>query len=245
MDFPQRLLTALRAAPSLAVLTGAGVSAESGLATFRDAQTGLWARYRPEELATPQAFAQNPKLVWDWYAERRAHALAARPNPAHKALVEMENHVPDFTLITQNVDGLHQEAGSRSLVPLHGDLRRVRCAECGHHPSAWPEDHPHVPPCPRCGGLLRPDVVWFNEPLPAEALRRAVAAAQRAQVFLVVGTSAVVEPAASLWRLTQDNGGLVVEVNPQATRLSPRADYRLRGKAGEVLPRLVAAAWGG
>ncbi len=244
MEFPKELITFLRAVSSLAVLTGAGVSAESGLATFRDAQTGLWARFRPEELATPKAFARQPKLVWDWYAMRRAQALAAKPNPAHWALAEMERHVPDFTLITQNVDGLHQAAGSRNVVPLHGNIRRVRCAQCGFYPPSWPEDSEQVPRCSQCNGLLRPDVVWFGESLPSWALRRAIQASERAQAFLIVGTSALVQPAASLWKFCAQQGGTVIEVNLERTILSDKVDYGLYGPAGRVLPALVEAVWG-
>ncbi len=235
----------LQKVSSLAVLTGAGISAESGLATFRDAQTGLWARYNPTELATPEAFARDPQLVWDWYAMRRQKALRAEPNPAHQALVVVEEKIPDFTLITQNVDGLHQRAGSRNVVTLHGDIRRVRCAACGHHPDTWPEDgEPRPPRCQHCGGLLRPDVVWFGENLPLPAWEKAVQAAARAQALLIVGTSGVVEPAASLWKLTAANGGLTVEISLEPTALTQQVDYSLLGKAGEVLPALVAAAWG-
>jgi NAD-dependent deacetylase len=242
--FPPEFCSFLRRAERVVVLTGAGVSAESGIPTFRDAQTGLWARYRPEDLATPEAFARNPKLVWDWYAMRRQMVLQAQPNPGHLALVEMEKHVPDFTLITQNVDGLHQAAGSRNVVPLHGDIRRVRCSECGFHPDAWDENAAEVPRCPACGGLLRPDVVWFGENLPPGALGRAMQASEKAQAFLVVGTSAVVQPAASLWQLCARRGGVVAEINLEPTAISEWMDYGFYGKAGEVLPALVQAVWG-
>lgn len=210
---PDRLITTLRSAVRVAALTGAGVSQESGLRTFRDAQTGLWAQYRPEDLATPEAFARNPKLVWDWYAMRRARSLEVQPNPAHFALVEMAKRIPDFTLITQNVDGLHARAGSPQVIELHGNIRRVRCsAACGVVES-WREVPDGVPVCPTCGALLRPDVVWFGEALPREALERAVHAARTCQVFFSIGTSGLVQPAASLAYAARNQGALLVEVN--------------------------------
>ncbi|MEJ5240992.1 MAG: NAD-dependent deacylase [Anaerolineales bacterium] len=244
MEFPAHLLALLRQAERIAVLTGAGISQESGLRTFRDAQNGLWQQYRPEELASPQAFARNPKLVWDWYAYRREALKGARPNPAHYALVEMERHAPDFTLITQNVDGLHQMAGSRSVIELHGNIRRVRCSLCEAVASDWEDDGLEVPRCVHCGGLLRPDVVWFGEMLPRQALEAAIAAARRAQIFFSIGTSGVVQPAASLPYAAKRNGAVVIEINLEETPLTPRADFAFQGKAGQVLPALVTAAWG-
>lgn len=229
-------------ATAVAVLTGAGISAESGIPTFRDALTGLWATFRPEELATPEAFSANPKLVWDWYAWRRDAVAKAAPNPGHAALVAIEQACADrgvdFTLITQNVDGLHRSAGSRNVLELHGNIRRVKCFDRHHPVDAWPEGD-DVPACPRCGSLLRPDVVWFGEGLPTDAYVRALAAAQSCDVFLCVGTSAVVEPAASLPFLALQEGARVIEVNPQATPLTGRATLSLVGSAGEILPHLV------
>lgn len=229
-------------ATAVAVLTGAGISAESGIPTFRDALTGLWENFRPEELATPEAFAANPRLVWDWYAWRRAKVVEALPNPGHRALVAIESACVrrgvDFTLITQNVDGLHHGAGSRRVVELHGNIRRVKCFD-RHHPVAdWLESD-GVPTCPRCGSLLRPDVVWFGENLPAEALTAAYAAAKTCDLFLCVGTSTVVEPAATLPFIALEAGARVIEVNPQRTPLSARASISLRGSAAEVLPQLA------
>jgi len=229
-------------ATAVAVLTGAGISAESGIPTFRDALTGLWENYRPEELATPEAFAANPRLVWDWYAWRRAKVAEARPNPGHGALVAIESACArrgvDFTLITQNVDGLHHAAGSRRVVELHGNIRRVKCLDRDHPVAAWPEGE-GVPACPRCGSLLRPDVVWFGESLPPEALAAAFAAARTCDVFLCVGTSTVVEPAATLPFIALESGARVIEVNPQPTPLSARASISLRGSAAEILPQLA------
>jgi NAD-dependent deacetylase len=238
--FDAELIAALRDARFVAALTGAGVSAESGLSTFRDAQTGLWARFDPRELATPSAFARNPKLVWDWYAWRRECVAAAQPNAGHFALAELERRAPDFLLITQNVDGLHQRAGSRKLVELHGSIARVKCSREGTLVERWAAPPDDVPRCAHCGAPLRPDVVWFEEMLPERALAAAEDAARRCDVLLVVGTSAEVYPAASLPALAQRSGATVVEINPNATALSATADHVLRGAAGAVLPALVA-----
>jgi NAD-dependent protein deacetylase/lipoamidase len=243
-----RVAGRLRAAKFVAVLTGAGISAESGVPTFRDAQTGLWARFDPRELATPTAFAEHPKRVWDWYAERRALAARVAPNVAHLALVAIERRVPRFALITQNVDGLHARAGSRALIELHGNIARVRCSACGRPAEQWDEaaaaDAEVLPPrCIDCGAFLRPDVVWFDELLPQDALAAAEDAARQCDLLLVVGTSAEVYPAAALPRQAQAAGACVVEINPQDTPLTAYADFSLRGRAGELLPALARAAW--
>lgn len=241
---PEDLLQRLRTARRIAALTGAGVSQESGLRTFRDAQTGLWAQYRPEDLASPEAFARDPKLVWDWYAWRREAVKAVRPNPGHYALVEMEKKTPEFTLITQNVDGLHRMAGSQSVLELHGNIQRVRCANCYTFTEIWGEDSESVPACTACGGLLRPDVVWFGESLPRDQLEAAVEAARSCEVFLSIGTSGVVQPAASLAFAAHNRGAVVVEINADPTPLTSKANYALHGKSGEILPHLVEAVWG-
>jgi len=243
MDIPERLIATLRAASRVAVLTGAGVSQESGLRTFRDAQTGLWAQYKPTDLASPEAFARDPKLVWDWYAWRREAIKGVRPNAGHYALVEMAKHVPGFVLITQNVDGLHEMAGSIGLIELHGNIRRVRCSECGRFAERWDEESESVPCCEDCGGLLRPDVVWFGEALPRAALEAAVEAARACDLFFSVGTSGVVQPAASLAFAAHNRGALVAEINMEPTPLTPKADHFLQGRSGEVLPALVKSAW--
>jgi NAD-dependent deacetylase len=238
------LIRCLAAARSIVVLTGAGISAESGVPTFRDAQTGLWSKFDPRELATPSAFARNPKLVWDWYAVRRERVGVAQPNAGHRALVAMEACVDDFTLVTQNVDGLHRAAGSVRLVELHGNIARVRCSRGCGVVTHWNEAAPDEPPrCADCGAYLRPDVVWFEEALPVAAIGAAEQAARRCDVLLVVGTSAEVYPAAALPAYAQAAGATVVEINPEATPLSDRADHVLRGPAGTVLPALVAATW--
>ena len=243
---PPGLACALAAAKRVVALTGAGVSAESGVPTFRDALTGLWARFDPLELATPAAFARHPKLVWDWYASRREALRDATPNPGHHALVDIERRAPSFLLATQNVDGLHARAGSRALVELHGNLARVRCSRDGRIVERWdePAGNAATPPrCPHCGAFLRPDVVWFEEALPAEALERADDAARHCDLMIVAGTSAEVYPAAGLPRTARAAGALVVEINPCETSLTPVAAYAIAARSGVALPALVAAAW--
>ena len=243
MDFPQDFLRFISSASRVVVLTGAGVSQESGLRTFRDAQTGLWAQYKPEDLASPEAFERDPKLVWDWYAWRREAIKGVRPNPGHYALVEMEQKIPDFTLITQNVDGLHRFAGNQNVLELHGNIQKVRCSECGMFTETWVDDPDSVPTCSSCGGLLRPDVVWFGEPLPRGELEAAVKASRACQVFFSIGTSGVVQPAASLAHAARNNGSIVVEINAEPTPLTPKVDFAFHGKSGELLPDLVKAVW--
>jgi NAD-dependent deacetylase len=243
-ELPQGLIEALRAARHVAVLTGAGVSAESGLPTFREAQTGLWARYKPEELATPQAFRRNPRLVWEWYAWRRKLVVMAEPNPAHRALAELERLAPRVTLITQNVDGLHARAGSADPIELHGSLSRARCfAECAIY-DEWEEAGDIPPRCPRCGAPLRPDVVWFGENLPRELLARAFAVATECDLFLSIGTSGLVEPAASLPRVALARGTTTAVINLDVAGRSAPPLFELNGRAGELLPALFEAAFG-
>lgn len=244
LEFPAELVSILRRSPKLVALTGAGVSQESGLRTFRDAQTGLWAQYKPTELASPEAFRRDPKLVWDWYAWRREAVKGVRPNPGHYALVEIEKRLPIFTLITQNVDNLHRFAGSQNVLELHGNIQRVRCAECYTFTEIWDDDTESVPRCRECGGLLRPDVVWFGEALPRDQLEAAVTAARSCEIFLSIGTSGVVQPAASLAFAAHNRGAVVVEINAEPTPLTPKANYVLQGKSGEILPRLVEVVWG-
>ncbi|HXG49146.1 MAG TPA: NAD-dependent deacylase [Methylomirabilota bacterium] len=238
---PARLSASLACARSVTVLTGAGVSAESGVPTFRDAQAGLWAKFKPEDLATPTAFRRNPKLVWEWYAWRRERVAAVAPNPAHHALAAMQSHFARFTLITQNVDGLHQRAGSRDVIELHGNITRTKCFEEDTVVTEWPDTGDVPPKCPRCGGHLRPDVVWFEEMLPEQALADALAASRACDLFLSVGTSTVVYPAASLPFEALEAGATVVEINPQPTPLTARAHFVLQGAAGGVLPKLLAS----
>lgn len=219
-------------------LTGAGISAESGIPTFRGAG-GLWRSFRPEELATPEAFARDPKLVWEWYLWRRGLSAQAQPNAGHYALVRLEQRTPRFTLVTQNVDGLHDRAGSRNILKLHGDIWEVRCTACGRQERDERLAFDCLPPRCACGGLLRPAVVWFGEMLPAAVWQAAEEAVRAAEVLLVAGTSAVVYPAAGLVPLARSAGAKVIEVNLEQTPLSASADCSLRGKAGEILPDLI------
>jgi NAD-dependent deacetylase len=237
----EQLIERLLQARSVAVLTGAGVSAESGIPTFRDAQTGLWARYDPGDLATPEAFDRNPRLVWEWYDYRRGLVAAASPNSAHMALAALERRFSDFTLITQNVDGLHERAGSRNMIELHGNITRIICARERTVAERWHETGDVPPRCLACGGLLRPDVVWFGEPLPPEAWEAALAATQRCDVFLSVGTSGIVRPAADLPLRANRNGAYTTEINLEPSLLSDLFDIRLYGPAGWILPAIVAA----
>lgn len=229
----------LKEARSVAVLTGAGVSAESGVPTFRG-PGGLWKQYRPEDLATPGAFARDPKLVWEWYDWRRGRITETQPNPGHYALAEMEKRISRFTLITQNVDGLHEQAGSRNVLRLHGSIWIVRCTSCETEHEDRRTPLPEVPPMCECGGMLRPGVVWFGEPLPPGVWRDAEAAARSADLFLVIGTSAVVYPAAGLAQIAKSSGARIVEINVAETVLSKEIDEFLQGPSGELLPRLIA-----
>jgi len=231
------LIEALRSARYVVVLTGAGISAESSIPTFRDAQTGLWAKYSPQELATPQAFRRNPKLVWEWYAWRRELVAQAKPNPGHLALAELEQLVPLFTLITQNVDGLHQRAGSRNVIELHGSLRETYCLSCAREYIA-PDVPEGLPPACGCGGVLKPNTVLFGEQLPAAALNQAMAASVSCSAMLVIGTSAAVQPAASLPYLAQQHGARTVEINPEKSLQG--ADFFLQEKAGTGLETILA-----
>ena len=232
---------ALKNARHVCVLTGAGISAESGIPTFRDALTGLWANFNPEDLATPEAFERDPKFVWDWYEFRRELIRQAEPNPGHFALAELAGRVPRFTLVTQNVDGLHQRAGSKGVLEYHGNILRDRC--CVEQVIAErSEDSRHgLPRCAACGGLLRPDVVWFGEAIPPGPMLAAAAAAESCDVFLSIGTSSLVYPAASLAESALRAGATVIEVNPDRTDLSPAADVVLGGPSGLLLPRLLDA----
>lgn len=231
-------------AQRVACLTGAGVSAESGVATFRDAETGYWSRFDPTQLASQAGFARDPGLVWRWYMER-LHRVSqeASPNAGHIALAQIEKMAPHFTLITQNVDALHEEGGSKNVHHLHGSIHRFRCNECGTLYALQPEDHraAQPPSCSACGGLVRPDVVWFGEMLPKVEIDTARAAAKACDVMLVVGTSGIVYPAAELPQVAQAHGATVIDVNPEPSALSGMADIFLQGPSGEILPRLVDA----
>ncbi len=240
MFFTNTLVERLAHARHVAVLTGAGISAESGIPTFRN-PGGLWDRFRPEELANLDAFLQNPELVQEWYEYRRNVAMNTSPNPGHLALVDLEDLIEDFTLITQNVDDLHRRAGSKNVVELHGNIMRSYCIDCGRPADDFkPNDEgPYV--CRDCGGLIRPDVVWFGELLPEEAVEQAQRSAERAEVFLSIGTSAIVYPAAGLPLLAKQSGAYVAEVNIEPSAIAGDMDETIQGRAGEVLPRLVEA----
>ena len=239
MEIPSQLIEKIKSAGEISVLTGAGISAESGVPTFRQAQVGLWAQYDPQELATPGAFQRNPKLVWEWYAWRREMIQQAAPNPGHLALAELATLVSQLTLITQNVDGLHQQAGSPQVIALHGNIMESKCFEREHLIADLPQEESIPPRCPICNSLLRPNVVWFGESLPASALQTAVDAAQTCDLFISIGTSALVQPAASLPLMALENGATLVEVNPEPTPLTRWVDFSIAGAAGVVLPALV------
>ncbi len=247
---PQHLLVALRQAKQVVVFTGAGVSAESGIPTFRDSLTGLWERFDAEDLATPDAFRKDPALVWGWYEWRRMKVLRALPNPAHLAIAALALLVPKLAVITQNVDDLHERAGSTDVLHLHGSLHRPRCATCGHAhhlPAAIPDEPEggrrlNPPVCDQCGGPVRPGVVWFGEDLPARELQLAQQQAQACDLFFTIGTSGLVYPAAHIPVLAKQAGAQVVQINSSTTPLDDMSTWSLHGAAGVVLPRLMASA---
>jgi len=223
----------------IAVLTGAGISAESGIPTFRG-QGGLWKQFRPEDLASPEAFERDPRLVWEWYDWRRRLIAGAEPNEGHRIIADMEREFEDFWLITQNVDGLHQRAGSEKVIELHGSIWKLRCTSCSHEEMNYDVPLASLPPlCGKCGSLLRPGVVWFGESLPRDAIERAVGVSSEADVFLVVGTSAKVYPAAQLPLIAKSKGAKVIEVNPEETDLTPYADLSIREKASTGLRKAL------
>ena len=246
------IIKSLREARRVVVLTGAGVSAESGVPTFRDKQTGLWERFDAAQLATPSAFQRDPALVWGWYEWRRATVLAAQPNAGHRALAAMAEPVPHFTLITQNVDDLHERAGSPHVLHLHGELARPYCEAC-RRSYVFPIRAPKLPSggariepprCEVCSAKIRPGVVWFGEALPELTWLAAREAAKQCDVFLCCGTSALVQPAASLTHVAIDGGAVTVQVNPNPTDLDTSVTAAIRGTSGTVLPQLVAETWG-
>ena len=228
----------LASASRIAALTGAGISAESGIPTFRGAG-GLWRRYKAENLATPDAFARDPKLIWEWYNWRREVIAGLEPNAGHRALAKIEEGSREFTLITQNVDGLHDRAGSRNILKVHGDIWMIRCTACSAERTDLRTPLGSIPPLCSCGGLERPGVVWFGEALPERLWASAQRAAVDADVLLVVGTSAVVYPAAGLVNLAKSTNAKVVEINIEETPISGLVDYSLRAPAAEVLPQLI------
>ncbi len=242
----QTAAISIRNARRVVCLTGAGVSAESGVPTFRDALTGLWSRFDPEQLASQAGFAAEPSLVWQWYMSRLDGVESAAPNAGHKALAMLETLVPEFLLVTQNVDDLHERAGSRSVVHLHGNIARFRCNRCRAKHALTPQERlaDDPPICERCGGLVRPNVVWFGEPLPSRAIEQADRATADCDVMLVVGTSGIVYPAALLPQRAKGSGAVVIDVNPVAGAITEIADLFLEGPSGEVLPMLIEAIQG-
>lgn len=237
-DDAKTLAEGIRGADAVCVLTGAGMSAESGVPTFRDAQTGLWSRYEPQDLASPEAFARDPETVWQWYRWRRELIRKAEPNPGHHALARLAGIHPDLTLVTQNVDGLHQRAGHAPVIEFHGNIHRNICQR-ERRPVEVDDETDAPPPCPYCGAPVRPDVVWFGEMIPSGALERAMEAAGRCSLFVSIGTSATVYPAAGLADVARQAGARVAEVNPDATPLSGSVDHAVRAPAGEALPEVV------
>ncbi|MCH8071781.1 MAG: NAD-dependent deacylase [Proteobacteria bacterium] len=238
MTIPDKLLGALRDAQQVCVLTGSGISAESGVPTFRDAQTGLWEQYDPHELATPDAFQRDPALVWRWYRWRRELVASVEPNAGHHALVKLAGLVPALTIITQNVDGLHQRAGSENIIEFHGNLFENRCFVEGCTVTNA-DMSAEVPVCTGCGAMLRPGVVWFGESIPEAAMHAAESAVHGCDLFFSIGTSSLVWPAAGFAEAARQQGASVVEINLDATPLSSQADFCLQGKSGTLLPELV------
>lgn len=243
----KELIQKLQNAKHLVVLTGAGVSAESGIPTFRDALTGLWENYEAESMASEDGFLADPALVWGWYEWRRNKVLQATPNRAHRMIAKVADHVSQFTLITQNVDDLHERAGNQDVLHLHGSLHQPRCFDCAAV-YEFPENTPEIialkesriepPKCSMCGGLIRPGVVWFGEMLPSDIWKKSVAASEQCDLMIVVGTSGIVYPAADLPYIAEKSGATIVQVNPTITSLNSVAAYNLHGKAGEILSKL-------
>jgi len=237
--FSEHLLDMLRGEPVIGILTGAGMSAESGVPTFRG-EDGIWKKYSPEELANFDAFMRNPELVWEWYKFRQNLINDVSPNPGHYAIAEIEERYDEFYLITQNIDDLHRKAGNKRPIELHGNILRNRCLDCFYMTSVEEITFDKaVPRCPECGGMLRPDVVWFGEMLPEKALSDVDYALGRINLFFSIGTSGIVQPAASLPILAKNNGAYLVEINIEKTPLTFMVDEFIQGKAGEILPVLL------
>jgi NAD-dependent deacetylase len=237
IDAAARLLDAAR---SVVVSTGAGMSKESGIPTFRDAPNALWENFDPEKLASPQGFLNDPPLVWRWYEDRRRMISEAKPNSGHFAIARLEGLFGRFAVVTQNIDDLHRKAGSRNIIEMHGNIFRFKCFDMDHPIGELPRDE-RVPPRCRCGSMIRPDVVWFGEMLPEDAVGRAYRAIETCDVMLVVGTSGIVYPVAGFPEIARRSGARIIEVNPEETPITRLADVFLEGAAGEVLPRLTDA----
>jgi NAD-dependent deacetylase len=238
-SIPGEVIEKLRSAHTVGVFTGAGVSAESDIPTFRGDE-GLWTKFKPEELANFDAFMKNPELVWEWYAARKKIIHEAQPNPGHRALFELEALIPEVVIITQNIDNLHRRAGSTVVHELHGNIERNYCIRCGrtfHDDVILSGTLP--PTCGTCGGLIRPDVVWFGEYLPQDEWNASEEAARRSDVFFSLGTSAIVYPAASIPQIAKSSGAFLIEINPESTPLSDHADITILGTTGRILPAIV------
>lgn len=244
LSLPDHVLERIKAARYVVALTGGGIAAESKVLSFREAHAGEWAQYDVSELATQQGFVRNPRLVWEWYDYRRRRADLAEPSPAHYALVDLEQHYPQFTLITQTIDGLHWRAGTRDLVELNGCLRRGRCFEAGHITSTWEEDGDMPPRCVHCGSVLRPDVVMFGEGLPEAELKRARKAVEQCDVLLCVGTISAIEPVSSFPFLARRAGALVLSVADDDSIYSLLADCVAPEPLSMFLPALVQTVVG-
>ncbi|MFC1502158.1 NAD-dependent deacetylase [bacterium] len=240
--FSAELINRISEAKCAGVLTGAGISAESGVPTFRG-ENGLWKKYRPEDLANFQAFINNPQLVWEWYSFRRKLISEVKPNPGHYALVKMEQLFPEFTLITQNVDDLHKKAGNLNIIELHGNIMRSKCVQCNRQDETFQIKNPGDSMHCSCGGLMRPDVVWYGEMLPEGAIHSAFRVAETCDVFFSIGTSALVQPAASLPVVAKRAGAYVIEINTEPTVVSQHLDESLIGPSGELLPKLLDVVW--
>jgi len=240
LPLPQPALERLRSARHVVAITGASLAAESQVPSFRQARSGEWAKYDVSELATQQGFVRNPRLVWQWYDHRRRLAEQAEPSPTHYALVDLEQHYPAFTLITQSIDGLHWRAGTRDLVELNGCLRRGRCFEAGHLISSWEEENEIPPRCPHCGSMLRHDVVMFGEGIPASELRRARQAVEQCEVLLCVGEINAIEPVSSFPFVARRVGAMVISISDDDSIFSLLADYVIPEKLGAVMPTLVS-----
>jgi len=240
-EIDKTIITKLRSAQQIVILSGAGTSAESGVPTFRDAQTGLWEKYKPEDLATPEAFANDPQMIWKWYQWRRQLIAKVNPNAGHRAITKLQENLKAVSVITQNVDGLHQIAGSTDVIEFHGNIRHNKCLACDVSESNSDNDTLIIPICPQCKNYLRPGVVWFGEGIPEQASRQSIKLSEKAEVFFSIGTSSQVYPAAGLVEIARQNDAMIIEVNPNSTPLSSSADYVFAEASGSFLPRLVDA----
>jgi len=240
LEFSNELLSRLKSSKNVGSVCGAGISQESGVPTFRG-EEGLWKKYKPEELANFDAFIKNPELVWEWYNYRKKLISEVEPNPGHYALSEMENLFDNFLIITQNVDNLHRKAGSRNLIEIHGNIMSSKCIKCNRRYNDLPfhENVISVPKC-KCGGIIRPEVIWFGELIPEDLLRRCYEFLKECQLLFVIGTSGFVYPAASFPLIAKENGAYLVEINSEETNISYMMDEILLGPSGKILPEIVA-----